>query len=301
MLKRSCAGSRIGIVRPPTTCGLFVHLCRPTDVREPMFTSSVKAQEASTPKGPLGLFGKTHALAITVVIDDLHPLEKEMRIINEHYINWLKRRGKDCDELILAFTASPNSVDTILDQCRRLLMQDVGDEKTLAAMEITVLVVDAETEEHKEYKLKWEPKAPPTAPASDKNRPAEVIILGVRDPSLPGKEVLLFSDHDAELAAAVQEAQRRISEFKALLDCPQAGVTVRVRWECGDTHDIYEANLVGRNGDLLEVEFTPDYAPGPIGKTYHMGEILDWTVHHTNGQTSGGFTTRAMLQKARKP
>src|SRR5436190_16576176 len=207
MLKRSCAGSRIGIVRPPTTCGLFVHLCRPTDVREPMFTSSVKAQEASTPKGPLGLFGKTHALAITVVIDDLHPLEKEMRIINEHYINWLKRRGKDCDELILAFTAPPKSADAILAQCRRLLTQDVGDEKTLAAIDITVLVVDAESEEHREFKLKWEPQGPPTAAVPEKDRPGEPIILGFRDPSLPGKEALLFSDENAELAAAVEEAQ----------------------------------------------------------------------------------------------
>jgi len=280
---------------------LFVHLSRATDTQEPMFTSSVKAQEASGPKGLLGLFGKTYALAITVIIDDMHPLKQEMRIINEHYINWLKRRGKGCDELILAFTAPPNSADTILTHCRRLLMQDVGGEKTLAAMDITVLVVDAETEEHKEYKLKWEPKVPATAPVRENDRPEEPFILGVRDPSLPGKEVLLFMDEDAELAAAVEEARRRIPEFKALLDCPQAGVTVRVPWVYGDIHDVYEASLVGRNGDELEVEFTPNYAPGPIRKTYRMGEILDWTVHHTNGETSGGFTTPAMLQKARKP
>jgi len=249
----------------------------------------------------LGLFGKTCALAITVIIDDLHPLENEMRIINEHYINWLKRRGKDCDELILAFTAPPKSADAILAQCRRLLMQDVGDEKTLAAIDITVLVVDAESEEHKEFKLKWEPQGPPTAAVPEKDKSGEPIILGVRDPSLAGNQVLLISDEDAELATAVEEARRRIPEFKALLDCPQAGITVRIPWVCGDIHDVYEASLVGRNGDELQVEFTPDYAPGPIHKTYRMGEILDWTVHHTNGQTTGGFTTHAMLQKARKP
>jgi hypothetical protein len=125
-----------------------------------MFTSSANAREASRPKGPLGLFGKTYALAITVIIDDLHPLEKEIRVINEHYINWLQRRGKGCADFILAFTAPPNSADAILAQCRRLLMQDVGDEKVLAAMEVTVVVVDAETENHKEYKLKWDPNAP---------------------------------------------------------------------------------------------------------------------------------------------
>jgi len=257
-----------------------------------MFISSVKAQETSGSKGPLGLFGKAYALAITVIIDDLHPLENEMRIINEHYINWLKRRGKACHELIIAFTAATNSTDSILARCRRLLMQDVGDEKTLAAMDITILVVDAESEEHKEYKLKWEPKAPPPPVVPEKDRSEEPIILGIRDPSLPGKEVLFFRDVDAELAAAIEEAQRRIPEFKALLDCPQAGVTVRIPWVCGDIHDIYEASLVGRNGDELEVEFTPEYAPGPVRKKYRIEEILDWTVHHQNGQKSGGFTTR---------
>jgi hypothetical protein len=124
-----------------------------------MFTSSVNAKEASGPKGPFGLFGKTYALAITVIIDDSHPLDNEMRIINEHYVNWLRRRGKDCHELILAFTTSPKLTDAILTQCQRLLLQAVGDEKTLAAMDVTVLVVDIETDEHKEYKLKWEPSA----------------------------------------------------------------------------------------------------------------------------------------------
>jgi hypothetical protein len=266
-----------------------------------MFTSSVKAQEASGRKGPLGLFGKTYALAMTVIVDDSHPLDKEMPIINEHYINWLKRRGTDCHELMLAFTTSPDLTEAILTRCRRLLMQDVGAEKTLAAMDVTVLVVDAESEEHKEYKLKWEPKAPPTAPVPEKDRSEEPLIPGVRDPSLSGKEVLLFSDEEAELAAAVREAQRRISEFKTLLDIPQAGVTVRIPWVSGDIHDVYEASLVGRNGDELEVEFTPDYAPGPVRKTYRMEEIMDWTVHHTNGQKSGGFTTRAILQKSRRP
>ena len=256
-----------------------------------MFTSSVTAREASGSKGPLGLFGKTYALAITVIIDDLHPLDKEMRIINEHYINWHTRRGKACEDLILAFTAPSDSTDAILTQCRQLLMQDVGDEKTLAAMDITILVVDSKTEEPKEYELKWEPKPPPISSVPKPDRSAESTFLDVRDPSLPGKEVLLFTDDDAGLAGAIEEARRRIPEFKALLDAAQAGVTVRVPWECGDIHDVYEASLVGRNGDDLEVEFTPDYAPGPVRKTIRIDQILDWTVYHENGGKTGGFTS----------
>ena len=65
-------------------------------------------------------------------------------------------------------------------------------------------------------------------------------------------------------------------------------------YPCGDIREIYEAAVVGRNGDELEVEFAPDYAPGPVRKTCRFEEILDWTVHHENGQKSGGFTERAV-------
>jgi hypothetical protein len=261
-----------------------------------MFTSSVKAQEASGAKGPFGLFGKSYALAITVIIDDSHPLEKEMRIINEHYIEWLKRRGKNCVDFVLGFTAPPNSEEAILTQCRRLLMQDAGDEKTLAAMNFNVVVVNSETEESKEYVLKWEPNARPDAEVPRSEVSNAPVALGITDPSFSDKEVLLFSEDDKEFALAIEEAQSRIAEFKALLNSPQAGVTVRIPWVCDDIRDIYEAALVGRKGDELEVEFTPDYAPGPVRKTYGFDEILDWTVHHKDGTVTGGFTERALLK-----
>jgi hypothetical protein len=262
-----------------------------------MFTSSVKAQEASGSKGPFGLFGKCYALMITVIIDDSHPLEKEMRIINEHYVNWLKRRGKGCEDLVLGFTAPANSAEAILTQCRRLLMQDVGNEKTLAAMNIEVVVVDAGTEESKQYKLKWDPNARADAEVTGDETPKEPVALGIQHPSLPDKEALLFQEDDEELASAIAEAQRRIPEFKALLDSPQAGVTVRVPWVSGDIREIHEAGLVGRKGDELKVEFTPDYAPGPVRITCRFEDLLDWTVHHENGMMTGGFTERATLKK----
>jgi hypothetical protein len=130
--------------------------------------------------------------------------------------------------------------------------------------------------------------------------PEEPRFLGLQDHSMPGKEMLLFRDEDAGLAEAIKEARRRIPEFKALLESPQAGVTVRVPWVSGDVREVYEGSLVGRSGDELEVEFTPDYTPGPVRKKYRMEEVLDWTVYHENGQKTGGFTERAMLQKPRK-
>ncbi len=258
-----------------------------------MFSSSVKAQEITWKKGPLGLLGKRYGMAVQVIIDDEHPLEQEMRIINEHYVNWHKRRGKECHDLILAFTAPGKLKDKIRSQCQRLLMQDIGEERTLAAMDIDLAIVDSATEEVSEYKLKWSPHEKPPAAPKSAEKPLEV--LGVNGPA-PGQVTLLFEDEHAGIAAGMEEARRRLPEFKALLDSPQAGVSVRVPWVCGDLHEILEAGVVGRNGDEIEVEFTPDYAPGPVRKKYRLDEILDWTVHHQDGTTSGGFTNRDAVQ-----
>ena len=229
---------------------------------------------------------------ITVIIDDSHPLEKEMRVINEHYVNWLKRRGKQCEDLVLGFTAPANSEEAILNQCRRLLMQDAGDQKTLAAMTVDVVVVDAKTEESKQFKLKWDPNA-----RSGDEPPKEPVALCIQDPSIPDKEVLLFQENDKEMAAAIAEARRRIPELKTLLDSPQTGITVRVPYVSGEIRDVYEAMLVGRKGDELQLEFTPDYALGPVRISCNFDDLLDWTVHHENGTTTGGFTERVLEKK----
>jgi hypothetical protein len=152
-------------------------------------------------------------------------------------------------------------------------------------MDVEVAIVDAETEADTHYKLKWDPSA---GQAASQPR-TDTTILGIADPDTPGREMLLLEEGDS-VAAAIEEARRRIPEFKKLLDSSQAGVTVRVPWVCGDLHEIYEAAVVGRDGDELVVEFTPEYAPGPVRKTYSISDILDWTVYHENGQKSGGFT-----------
>jgi hypothetical protein len=140
--------------------------------------------------------------------------------------------------------------------------------------------------------LGWEVFNSAASPAS--TNPASA---GNPKPAQSGGEILHVSLDEPAMAAAIAEARRRIPEFKALLDSPQAGVTVHVPWVCGDLREVYEANLVGLKGDDLEVEFTPAYAPGPVRTKCKMAEILDWTVYHQNGQQTGGFTTRIMRQK----
>jgi hypothetical protein len=180
-----------------------------------------------------------------------------------------------------------------------LLSQDAGDEKTLAAMEVDIVIVDTETRASANYKLKWEGGQRSNGIDVETDLRLETTIPAIRHQNSPGQDVLLFPEGDP-LAAAIEEARRRIPEFKTLLESRQAGVTVRVPWECGDVRGIYEASLVGRNGDDVEVEFTPDYAPGPVRKTYRMSDILDWTVYHEDGRVTGGFTAQATTRRAQR-
>lgn len=110
---------------------------------------------------------------------------------------------------------------------------------------------------------------------------------------------LVIRDDDPEFVAATEEARRRLPEFLQLLKAPQAGVTVRVPYYRQGVRELQDAALVGKKGDALEVEITLDDTAQPVRTTCKLDEIEDWTVLQANGQRTGGFTTRAMLRKAR--
>jgi hypothetical protein len=110
---------------------------------------------------------------------------------------------------------------------------------------------------------------------------------------------LVIRDDDPEFVAATAEARRRLPDFLELLKSPQAGVTVRVPYLHEGVRQMCNAALVGKDGDALQVEISVDDATPPVRATFQLNEIEDWTVHHANGQCTGGFVTRAMLRRSR--
>jgi hypothetical protein len=128
--------------------------------------TTVKAQEASGPDG----FG----LGISLVIDEDHPVEKEMRIVNEYYINWLARRRTACRDLVMAFEAPPSEFEKIIAQCKLLLNQNLGMNEVVSKLEITVELINLHTGETKELNMKWSPPEsapkPPSVPPNDDTR-----------------------------------------------------------------------------------------------------------------------------------
>ena len=212
-----------------------------------------------------------------------------MRHVNQHFMAWLDRRGNKCADLVLEFIVPISSRAEIENWVSRLLLQDCRFNNIISRLEVECTIQDPITGEAL------------VLDASQRN--AAAIHATTTQPSAPklesapnGLATPQNFDLSSSLATAIAEARRRIPEFKTLLNLPQAGVTVRVPWVRGDIQDVYEASLVGRDGDQLTVEFTPDYAPGPVRQNYRFEDILDWTVYHENGQQTGGFTACVMEQ-----
>ena len=256
------------------------------------YEPAIQAFEGERKKGPWGLFGTVSALIVRITPDSTHPLDMEMRHVNQHFMDWLARRGDKCADLVLEFIAAVSSRPEIEMWVSRLLLQDCQFNYVIRRLEVECTIQDPATGETLTLGASvWNPCAAALMPSQGTDpTPGTPATANLPTADRPACDC----DDSPDLTAAIAEARRRMPEFKTLLNSAQAGVTVRIPWVCGDIRDIYEASLVGRDGDQLTVEFTPDYAPGPVRKNYRFEEILDWTVYHENGRHTGGFTARAI-------
>ena len=118
------------------------------------YRSTVQAQEgcrrADQP-------GKDCALGINLVIDSEHPIEEEIRHINESLLDWLAKRKGECKQMVIAVEAAPGQNEKILEHCQRLLQQDLGMDTVIQNLEVTVFLIDAATKAEKQFKLAWQP------------------------------------------------------------------------------------------------------------------------------------------------
>ena len=147
-----------------TIVGVPVALLARSGILADLRKTSVKAQEASSPEG--------FALALTVTIDQDHTVDREMRIVNEYLINWLRSRGSACQDLFLGFEADPAQHEEIIENCRRLLGQDLHMDDVLSKLQTTVGLIDQQTGETRELEMRWglpqpQPKIPPPLPGDD--------------------------------------------------------------------------------------------------------------------------------------
>ncbi|MBN2384561.1 hypothetical protein JXQ70_16935 [bacterium] len=111
----------------------------------------MKVMEASKRSG---LFSKSYALAIVTIIDENHPIESEIRHVNEAMINWFKSRGAKCITLMLTYTAASELHDAIIEQSTLLVNQDFEFNSILNVLEVSIALLDANGKLVKELELK---------------------------------------------------------------------------------------------------------------------------------------------------
>jgi uncharacterized protein YegJ (DUF2314 family) len=119
-----------------------------------------------------------------------------------------------------------------------------------------------------------------------------------------------FSGDDAEMNAAIAEAQRRLPEFRRALDIdarrviPQIeGSLVKARFESMITHEVEHMWLedAGFEGDMIvgtlssEPDNIPEHSKGDW-VTVSPEAISDW-VYREGGRTFGGFSIRVMQKR----
>lgn len=119
-----------------------------------------------------------------------------------------------------------------------------------------------------------------------------------------------FSGDDAEINAAIAEAQGQLPEFQRALETdarrliPQIQDSlVKARFESAITHQIEHMWIEDagfENGMIVgtlasEPESIPEYSKGEW-VTVPLDSVSDWT-YRENGRTYGGFTIRVMQRR----
>ena len=113
--------------------------------------TSVKAIEAKR-NGP---GGPEFGVVISAAIDAVHPIDKEIRHVNESLINWLSSRQHTARSLTFAYTASSEKLDEIMSWTKRLLEQDFQWRSHLEGLEhVELKLIDPRTGTSRHFVMK---------------------------------------------------------------------------------------------------------------------------------------------------
>jgi hypothetical protein len=117
--------------------------------------TTVKAAEGSR---RAGLFGKAYGLAIDCTVGTVHPIEEEIRHVNEHFVMWLRQRGKQCTDLDFVFSAPKELHARIREQVGRVLNQPLQMDDIVSRLDIQLTLIETTTGDITELKISWQPR-----------------------------------------------------------------------------------------------------------------------------------------------
>ena len=94
-----------------------------------------------------------YAAAIWTSVDKDHPIESQIRLVNEVMIDWIRKRGNRAKNLGLIFIATTDDHATILQWTRKLVSQKFEFSEVLQKLEIRVMLQEPGTQKFKEYQI----------------------------------------------------------------------------------------------------------------------------------------------------
>jgi hypothetical protein len=113
--------------------------------------TSVKAIEGKRN----GSRGPEYGAVISAVIDAAHPIDQEIRHVNESLINWLASRRHTARSLTFTYTAPAEKLDEIMSWTKRLLEQDFQWKSHVEGLErVELKLIDHRTGTTRHFVLK---------------------------------------------------------------------------------------------------------------------------------------------------
>ena len=105
-----------------------------------MYKNLVRLQEGTrTTANGIG-----YVLMMSTCIDDDHPIEEEIRHLNEALINWVRSRGDRSSVLVIVYAAAPALLDAILSATIRLMSQDIPEASAFRSLDVNVTFIDGD-------------------------------------------------------------------------------------------------------------------------------------------------------------
>jgi len=94
-----------------------------------------------------------YTAAIWTGVDEDHPIESQIRLVNEVMIDWIRRRGRSAKHLGLIYIAHRGDQAKILEWTRKLVSQKFEHAEILKHLEMRVMFQEPGGQELTEYEV----------------------------------------------------------------------------------------------------------------------------------------------------
>lgn len=112
-----------------------------TKLKSAPFTFQAAGMEVT--EGVIDINGEErYALTISTSVTSAHPVESQIRRVNEAMRSWLRQRGSECGRLIISFDTDRSQEHQLVSWTIRLVNQNIPEGAVLKKLQIELLLRD---------------------------------------------------------------------------------------------------------------------------------------------------------------